>query len=35
MAAEVLVNGNKAALVRDRQPVEAIWESEQIPAWLK
>jgi diaminopimelate decarboxylase len=35
MAAEVLVNGNKAALVRERQPVETIWESEKIPAWLK
>jgi diaminopimelate decarboxylase len=35
MAAEVLVNGNKAALVRERQPVEQIWKSEKIPAWLK
>jgi diaminopimelate decarboxylase len=35
MAAEVLVNGNKAALVRERQPVQQIWESESIPAWLK
>jgi diaminopimelate decarboxylase len=35
LAAEVLVNGNKAALVRSRQPVEAIWEQEKIPAWLK
>ena len=35
MAAEVLVNGNKAALVRARQRVEAIWEAEDIPAWLK
>jgi diaminopimelate decarboxylase len=35
MAAEVLVNGNKAALVRARQRVEAIWETESIPAWLK
>ena len=34
-AAEVLVNGNKAALVRERQPVEQIWKSEKIPAWLK
>jgi diaminopimelate decarboxylase len=34
-AAEVLVNGNKAALVRERQPVEKIWEPEKIPAWLK
>jgi len=35
MAAEVLVNGNKAALVRERQPVEQIWKAEKIPAWLK
>jgi diaminopimelate decarboxylase len=35
MAAEVLVNGNKAALVRPRQPVETIWQAESIPAWLK
>jgi diaminopimelate decarboxylase len=35
LAAEVLVNGNKAALVRERQPVQRIWESESIPAWLK
>ena len=34
-AAEVLVNGNKAALVRERQPLQAIWEGESIPAWLK
>jgi len=35
MAAEVLVSGNKSALVRERQKVETIWESEAIPAWLK
>jgi diaminopimelate decarboxylase len=35
LAAEVLVNGNKAALVRERQPVQQIWESESIPGWLK
>jgi diaminopimelate decarboxylase len=35
LAAEVLVNGNKAALVRERQPVEHIWKSEKIPAWLR
>jgi len=35
LAAEVLVNGNKAALVRERQPVEHIWKSEKIPVWLK
>ncbi len=35
LAAEILVNGNKAALVRERQPVTEIWEREKIPAWLK
>jgi len=34
-AAEVLVHCNKAALVRVRQPVEKIWETEKIPGWLK
>jgi diaminopimelate decarboxylase len=34
-AAEVLVNGNKAALVRERQQLDKIWEHESIPAWLK
>jgi len=34
-AAEVLVHGNKAALVRERQPLEKIWEPEKIPQWLK
>ena len=35
LAAEVLVHGNKAALVRERQPVQQIWKSENIPVWLK
>jgi diaminopimelate decarboxylase len=35
LAAEVLVNGNKAALVRERQPLPEIWAHEKIPAWLK
>ena len=35
LAAEVLVSGNKAALVRERQPVQAIWAQEKIPAWLQ
>jgi len=35
MAAEVLVNGNKAALVRPRQKLEQIWAAEKLPAWLK
>jgi diaminopimelate decarboxylase len=35
LAAEVLVNGNQAALVRERQALPAIWAAEKIPAWLK
>lgn len=35
MAAEVLVNGNKAALVRPRQNLTDIWAREKVPAWLK
>ena len=35
LAAEVLVNGNKAALVRARQPVREIWAREKIAGWLK
>jgi diaminopimelate decarboxylase len=34
IAAEALVNGKKAALVRQRQPLEEIWQAEKIPAWL-
>ena len=34
-AAEVLVNGKSAAVIRERQPVEEIWASEKIPQWLK
>ena len=35
LAAEILVNGKNAALIRERQPVEEIWAREKIPAWLK
>ena len=35
MAAEVLVSGNKAALVRERQKLDDIWKAEKLPAWLK
>jgi diaminopimelate decarboxylase len=35
MAAEVLVNGSKAALVRPRQKLDQIWAGEKLPAWLK
>ncbi|HMJ89320.1 MAG TPA: diaminopimelate decarboxylase [Candidatus Acidoferrum sp.] len=34
MAAEVLVKGNKAEIVRPRQSVEEIWKTERVPAWL-
>ena len=35
MAAEVLVNGNKSAIVRERQPVEAAWAGENVAPWQK
>lgn len=35
LAAEVLVSGSKAALVRRRQPVEKIWDGERVPEWLE
>ncbi len=35
LPAEVLVNGSKSALVRERQPLEDIWRFERTPAWLK
>ncbi len=34
LAAEVLVNGNKAALVRERQDLKEIWRGEKIAEWL-
>jgi diaminopimelate decarboxylase len=35
LAAEVLVNGRQAALVRERQPLQEIWAPEKLAAWLK
>jgi diaminopimelate decarboxylase len=35
LAAEVLVNGARSALVRARQPLEDVWAGEKIPAWLR
>ena len=32
---EVLVHGKKSAVVRARQPVEAIWANESVADWLK
>ena len=34
LAAEVLVSGRRAALVRERQPVAEIWAGEKIAPWL-
>jgi diaminopimelate decarboxylase len=33
LAAEVMVKGNKAALVRARQPLNAIWDDEKAAPW--
>jgi diaminopimelate decarboxylase len=35
LAAEVLVNGKKAALVRKRQPVQETWRGEEFAHWLQ
>ena len=35
LAAEVMVNGKKAALVRERQPVQEIWGREKTAPWLE
>src|SRR5262245_60909259 len=35
LPAEVLVNGRKTALVRERQPLNEIWASEKVAVWLK
>jgi diaminopimelate decarboxylase len=35
LAAEVLVNGTKAAAVRERQAVKEIWAGEKVAPWLK
>jgi diaminopimelate decarboxylase len=34
-AAEILVNGKKAALIRERQPLDKIWELEKLAPWSK
>jgi diaminopimelate decarboxylase len=34
-AAEILVNGRRAAVARARQPVKEIWSGEKVVAWLK
>jgi diaminopimelate decarboxylase len=35
LAAEVLVNGNRSAVVRERQLASAIWAGEKLAPWLK
>jgi diaminopimelate decarboxylase len=35
LAAEVMVKGKDAALVRERQPVKEIWSGEKIAPWQK
>jgi diaminopimelate decarboxylase len=35
LAAEVLVSGKKAAVVRTRQPISQIWAGESVASWLK
>ena len=35
LAAEILVNGKKFAVARERQAVEKIWAGEKVAAWLK
>ncbi len=35
LAAEVLVNGESAAVVRERQPVKEIWRGEKVAPWLR
>lgn len=33
-AAEVMVSGERWATIRPRQPIEALWADERLPAWL-
>jgi diaminopimelate decarboxylase len=35
LAAEVLVNGSKASVVRERQPLNEIWAGEKLAPWQK
>src|SRR5204863_3043258 len=35
LPAEVLVNGRQAAVVRERQPLKAIWAGEKVAPWIK
>jgi diaminopimelate decarboxylase len=35
LAAEILVNGRRAAVARERQSVKEIWSDEKVVAWLR
>jgi diaminopimelate decarboxylase len=35
LAAEIMINGNQVALVRERQPVQEIWRGEKASPWLR
>jgi diaminopimelate decarboxylase len=35
LAAEILVDGKRAAIARERQAVKEIWSGEKVVAWLK
>lgn len=35
LVAEVLVEGARSSLVRERQELEEIWSKESVPAWLR
>ena len=35
LAAEVMVADGRWAVIRPRQPVEALWRDEEVPAWLR
>ncbi len=35
LAAEILVDGRRTAIARERQPVKEIWSGEKIAPWLK
>ena len=34
LAAQVMVDGDRWAVIRPRQPVEALWAGETVPGWL-
>ena len=34
LAAQVMVDGERWAVIRERQPVEALWANETVPGWM-